>query len=101
MFFFKIWPENVKKAFITLQALRFKLNSLNQTCISSKSIMQLTRTIFSDSAIFIEKKRVENRLWAKRKCCGQKKMHHLRRSRCPCKKSWPEHTNWQFDEVDS
>ena len=29
MAFFKIWPENIKKAFITLQALRFKLNSLS------------------------------------------------------------------------
>ena len=33
MVFFKIWPENIKKALITLQALRFKLNRLNQTCI--------------------------------------------------------------------
>ena len=56
MVFFKIWPENIKKAFITLQELTFKLNCLNQTCISLKSIMQLTTTFFSDSAIFIEKK---------------------------------------------
>ncbi len=27
--------------------------------------MKLTKTIFPDSAIFIEKKRVENRLWQK------------------------------------
>ena len=65
MVFFKIWHKDIKKAFITLEVLRFKQNSLNQTCISSKSIMQLTKTTFSDSAIFIEKKRVENRLWAK------------------------------------
>jgi hypothetical protein len=30
-----------------------------------KSIMQLNMTIFPDSASFIEKKRVENRLWRK------------------------------------
>ena len=57
MGFFKFWPENIKKAAITLQTLRLKLNRLNETCISSKSIMQLTKTIFSDSAIFA----VENR----------------------------------------
>ena len=58
--FFKIWPENIKGAFIRLQASRFKLNDLNQTCISLKSILQLTKTIFFDSAIFVEKMRVEN-----------------------------------------
>ena len=46
MVFFKIWPENIMKAVITFHALRFKLNGFNQTCISSKSIMQLTKTIF-------------------------------------------------------
>ena len=56
MVFFKIWPENFKKTIITRQALKFKLNSLNQTCTSLKSIMQLTRNIFPDSAIFIEKR---------------------------------------------
>ncbi len=61
----KVWPQTLKKTIITLQALRFKLNGLNQTCISLKSIMQLTKTIFPDSAIFIEKKRVEIRLWRK------------------------------------
>jgi hypothetical protein len=59
MVFFKIWPENFKKTIITLLALRFKLNSLNQTCVSLKSRMQLAKTIFPDSATFIEKKRVE------------------------------------------
>ena len=54
----------LKKTIITLQVLIFKLNMLNQTCISPKSIMQHTKTIFSDSAIFIEKNRRENRLWA-------------------------------------
>ena len=42
--FFKIWPENVKNAFIPLPAFRFKLMCLNQTCrsskIDSKSTMQ-------------------------------------------------------------
>ena len=56
----KIWPDNIKKALITLQSLRFKLNRLNETCISSKSMMQLTKTIFPDSAVFIEPKIVEN-----------------------------------------
>ena len=63
----------LKKAFIILQALRFKLNSLNQTCLSSKSIMHLTNTIFSDSAIFNEKKRIENWLWAKSEFLWAKK----------------------------
>ena len=61
------------KAFIPLQELRFKLISLTQTCISSKSIMPLTKKIFPDSAIFIEKKRVENRLWAKNEFLWAKK----------------------------
>jgi hypothetical protein len=45
--------------------------------------MQLNKTIFSDSTIFIEKKRVENRLWRKSAFCGEKvenagekKIHH-------------------------
>ena len=54
-----IFRPNVEKDHQTLQALRLKLKSLNQACISSKSIMQLTKTIFSDSDIFIEKKTVE------------------------------------------
>jgi hypothetical protein len=61
----KIWPGILKKTVITLQALRFKLKSPNQTCISLKSIMQLARTICFYSATFIEKRRVENRLWPK------------------------------------
>jgi hypothetical protein len=46
--------------------------------------MQLTKTIFPDSTIFIEKKRAENRLWRKNalygekvKNAGEKKIHHL------------------------
>ena len=57
----QIW----KKSVINLQALRLKLKRLDQTFISSKSKIQLTKTIFSDSDIFIEKKTLENRLWAK------------------------------------
>ena len=64
MAFFKSWPENITKASITLQELRLKLNKLNETCTSSKSIMQLTKTIFSDSANFNEKRAIENRLLA-------------------------------------
>ena len=44
MGFFKFWPENIKKVLITLQALRLKLNRLNQTGISSILIMQITKT---------------------------------------------------------
>jgi hypothetical protein len=72
--FFKISGQILKKTVITLQALRFKLKCLNQTCISLNSIMQLARTIFSDSAIFMEKKRVENRLWPKSEFLWPKKI---------------------------
>ena len=59
MTFFLIFSgQNLKKVVITLQALRFKQNGLSQTWISSKSIMQITETIFPHSAIFIKKKRV-------------------------------------------
>ena len=74
MVFFKIWPENIKKAFMTLQALRFELN-----CLLNLSIVEIDNaltTIFSDSAIFIGEKRVENRLWAKRGFLWSRKMHH-------------------------
>ncbi len=65
MGFLKFSGQFLKKTIITLQVLRFKLKCLNQTCLSLKSIMQLTMTISPDSASFIEKKRVENRLWRK------------------------------------
>ena len=78
MVFFKIWTENIKKTFTTLQALRFKLSHLNQTWISFKSIMHLTKTIFFDSAIFIEKKTVETRLWAKSEFLWAKKKSIMR-----------------------
>ncbi len=61
MVFFKIRPENFEKTTITLQALSFKPNCLNQACISLKPILQITKTIFPDSATLIEEKRVENR----------------------------------------
>ena len=41
---------------IQVLGLRLKLNSLKETCISSKSMVQRTKIIFSDSAIFTEKK---------------------------------------------
>ncbi len=89
MVFFKILPENLKNTVITLQALRFKLNCLNQTCISLKSIMQLTKTIFPDSAIFIDKKRVENRLWRKSGFLWRKKNISLELSRPrPLRRPW-------------
>ena len=69
---------NLKKIVITLQILRFKQNCLSQSWISSKSIMQLTETLPPNSAIFIEKKWVENRLWGKRAVCRGKKMYHER-----------------------
>ena len=65
--FFIFSGQNWMKIIIFLQAVRFKLNchGLSQTCLSLKSIMQLSKTIFPDSAIFIEKTRVENLLWGK------------------------------------
>ena len=41
--------------------------------------MLLNKTIFSDSAIFIEKHTVENWAWAKSEFLCAKKMHHLAR----------------------
>ena len=72
--FFIFSGQIFKKTIITLQTWRFKLKSLNQTYISSKSIMQLTKTIFSDSVIFIEKKRVEIQLWQNVNFGGKKKI---------------------------
>ncbi len=48
----------LKKTSIPLQTLRLKLNCLNQSCISLKSIMQLTNTNSPDSATFIESEKV-------------------------------------------
>ncbi len=53
------------RTIITLQALKFKLNYLNQTWLSLKSIMQLTKTIFPDSASFTKKKWLEHWMWRK------------------------------------
>ena len=61
----------LKKTSITLQAIFI------QTCISLKSKMQLTKTIFSDSVIFIEKNRAENHLLEKVNFCGQFCFIHL------------------------
>ena len=49
-----------------LTKTNFKVKCLNQICISSKSIMQLTKSIFSDSAIFIEKKSVKKSIVGKK-----------------------------------
>jgi hypothetical protein len=57
MMTFLIFAEMIS-IIITLQVLRLRLNSLNQTYLSLKSIMQLTRTTFHDSVAFM-KKRVE------------------------------------------
>ena len=43
------------KIVITLQAFIFKVHGLSQTCITSKSIMQVTETLSPDPVIFIEK----------------------------------------------
>ncbi len=61
----------LKKAIKILQALRLKLNSLNQTCISLEStrITQLDKTIL---LILLQKKRVENWLWRKTKFLWRK-----------------------------
>ena len=53
---FKVWPEYFKKTFISSLMSRLKLKSLNQTCISSKRILQLSKTILLGSFIFLEKK---------------------------------------------
>jgi hypothetical protein len=81
--FFKVPKKILKKikiTMITLQALRFKLNTLNKTCISLKSIMQLTKPIFLDSATFMEEKRVK-------KFCGEK-------ARTMAKKKTPAQKNY-------
>ena len=44
--------------------------------------MQLTKTFFPNSAIFIEKKWVENRLWEKVHFCGGGEMYHLPHCLC-------------------
>ena len=61
----QILAWEIWKTVITLQILTFKQNCLSQSWISLKSIVQLTKTIFQNSAIFIEKRWVENRLWGK------------------------------------
>jgi len=54
-----------QKVIITLQKMRIKTNLINQTCFSLKSMMQYSKTTFSESAIFSEKNLVENRVWPK------------------------------------
>jgi hypothetical protein len=74
----EIFRPNFLRRPSSLQALRFKLNCLNQACISLKSTMQLTKTSFPDSAALIEKKRVKNRLWRKSKFLWRKKIKRSR-----------------------
>jgi hypothetical protein len=52
-FFLKYSGQISKKNIVTLQKLRFQLKTIDQTCIWSKSIIQLANTISLDSAIFI------------------------------------------------
>ena len=40
------FPVNCVNLYRQCQALRLKLNSLNQTCISLKLLLQLTKTFF-------------------------------------------------------
>ncbi len=78
--FFNFSGQNLKKTIITLQALRFKLTYLNQTCLSSKSIMQLTKTFLPDSASFIEKRNLkEGRKLTGEKVhgCGEKEIKYF------------------------
>ena len=81
--------QNFKKIVVTcslkLQILRFKQNCLRQSWISSKSIMQLTTTFFPNSAIFIEKKWVENRLLGKSGFLWEKNVS-CRPISVPCRK---------------
>ena len=67
--FFKFWPEKIKKtkikkALITLQALR-----LNLKCLFQLHIFEIdntvTKSISPNSAIFIENKKAENLLSGK------------------------------------
>ena len=39
--------------------------------------MQITKTIFQNSAIFIKKKWAENQLWENVDFCGEKELTHL------------------------
>ncbi len=70
MVFLKFSGQILKKT-IPLQALRFYLNCLNQTYISLKSIMQLTKTFSPDSATFIEKMREKINYGEKLNFCGE------------------------------
>ena len=74
---FLIFSSQIFKKTITLQGLRLKLMRLNYTCTSLKSIIKLTKTSFSDSSIFIEKKTIENRLLAKSEILWAKKIIQL------------------------
>ena len=70
-FLLDIYRPNFEEGHHNFAGIEIQAKGLEQTYISSKLIMQLTKIIFSDSAIFIEKKTVENRLWAKVSFCQQ------------------------------
>ena len=76
---FKFWPKKIRKTVIISDfadiEIQAKLNS--QSWISSKSIMQLTKTIFHNSAIFIEKKMGRKSIVEKVHFCGEKELIHI------------------------
>ncbi len=67
----QFFRPNFEEDLITLLALKLKLKSLDQTCISL--ITQLTQTISPDSAILIEKKGQQIDCGKKVNFCGEKK----------------------------
>jgi hypothetical protein len=69
MVIIKYLGQNLNKTITSLLAVRIKLKSLNQTCISSKLIMHHPKTILLDSSIRIVsllRKKVANRRPGKR-----------------------------------
>jgi hypothetical protein len=75
MVFFKTLPDKFKNAIIYLQMLQLKLKAPGPPCISSKSIMQRSKMISLDSAIFIEgKKRWQMEIGEKAKKMVAKKL---------------------------
>jgi hypothetical protein len=72
MGFFEIWPEKNQELHHNSVGIEIQAEHAESILYLLKSIMQLTETIFSDSVIFIVKKREENRLWRKSAFCGEK-----------------------------
>ncbi len=67
--FFKTWPDIFKKTILTLLALRFKPNCLNQTCISLKLTILILQPPF--------RKRGWKSIVAKNKFLWCKKAYHM------------------------